>query len=136
MDKNTEMDLNKNVLIWKLYFDGNKSSEGVSCSYLFIDENDKKQEVTIILPAQTTVPEAEYNGLIKGLEYLIEKNYNLNLVKLKIYGDSQLVINQILGKYECQKPQLRILRSNVRTLLDKFKNWTLTWVPREQNMVR
>jgi len=122
---------------YTVYFDGNKSLDGASCSYLIVNEEDNNsKENTIILPKDTTVPESEYNGLIKALEEIEKDVVNLTDVELEIYGDSQLVINQILGKYECTKPQLRVLRSNVRNLLNKFKKWTLTWVPREQNMVK
>lgn len=122
---------------YTIYFDGNKSVEGVSCSYLIVDkENEISKEITVMLPIETTVPEAEYNGLIKSLEHLQKMVSDLNNVELEIYGDSQLVINQILGKYECKKPQLRILRSKVRTLLDKFKKWKLEWVDRNKNLVK
>ncbi|MFQ3675410.1 MAG: ribonuclease HI family protein [Endomicrobiia bacterium] len=124
------------MIKYKIYFDGNKSLEGVSCSYLLIDEKGRSKETTILLPKETTVPEAEYNGLIKSLEDLQKEIINLNDIELEIYGDSQLVINQILGKYECKKPQLRILRSTVRSLLDKFKSWKIEWVDRNRNLVK
>lgn len=124
---------------YKVYFDGNKSAGGVSCSYLILGDKSLSEsniEQTVMLPENTTVPEAEYNGLIKALEFLIAKVKNPEDVELEIFGDSQLIVNQVLGKFECTKPQLKILRSKVRNLLDKFNKWLLVWVPRQENLVK
>ena len=53
----------------KVYFDGNKTPEAVSCSYVLIDgQTNKQKEDTIKLPNETTVPQAEYHGLIHALK--------------------------------------------------------------------
>ena len=117
----------------KVYFDGNKTPEGVTCSYVLIDEKTKiKKEQTINLPKNTTVPEAEYWGLIYALK-AFKKTEN---VELEIFGDSELVIKQIKSNWECKKPQLRILRSEARNLLNRFVSYQIKWLPREKNLAR
>ncbi|GAA0169185.1 hypothetical protein LIER_23726 [Lithospermum erythrorhizon] len=44
---------------------------------------------------------AKYQALISGLEAATE----LDIHQLEVYGDSQLVINQLLGDYEVRKPE-------------------------------
>lgn len=126
---------------YKLYFDGNKTPQGTSCSYCIYDnKNSLILEKTEVLPQQTTVPEAEYHGLIKGIKKFLDflKNNNISSkdVELEIYGDSQLVIKQLTGEYECKKPQLRVLRSQVRNLLTNFFSYNFNWVPRKENLSR
>ena len=121
----------------KVYFDGNKTPESVTCSYVLIDEKTNKQPVgfqkeeTIKLPDKTTVPQAEYQGLINALSAIPNKK-----IELEIFGDSQLAVKQILGEWECKNAELRILRSQARNLLNEFDKWSIQWVPREQNKAK
>ncbi len=125
---------------YRLYFDGNKTPQGVSCSYVVVLNDKIVLEETKILPQETTVNEAEYYGVIYGIEklldYLKTNNLSSKEVKLEIYGDSQLVIQQLKGEYECKKPTLRILRSKVRDLLSNFSTYNFIWVRREQNLAK
>ncbi|MFN3966923.1 MAG: ribonuclease HI family protein [Endomicrobiia bacterium] len=117
----------------KVYFDGNKTPQGTSCSYVLIDEKTGKQkEETIKLPIETTVPEAEYYGLINALK-AIKKTEG---IELEIFGDSELIVKQVTGEWECKKPELRLLRSEARNLLNNFEKWQIKWVPREENKAR
>ncbi len=126
---------------YQLYFDGNKTPQGTTCSYVIIDENKKTViEETLNLPAETTVNEAEYNGLINGIKKLLNFLNNNNIppknVELEIYGDSQLVIKQLKNEYECKKPQLRILRSEARNLLSNFSSFDAIWIERNKNLAK
>ncbi len=73
--------------------------------------------------------ESEYLGLLE----VIKKIVNLNIQNVKIMGDSQLVVNQILGVWKCDSPTLRALNQQVHIYLSKIPNWTLKWVRREEN---
>ena len=120
-----------------LYFDGNKvpGPTGTSCSFLVISPTGQRLfEATIPLPPQTTVPEAEYHGLIAGLEHLSAMSPPPEAVD--VFGDSQLVVNQVNGVYETRKTDLRVLRGCARNLLERFRSWTVTWVPRDRNQVK
>jgi ribonuclease HI len=125
---------------YKLYFDGNKTPQGTSCSYVVVFDDKKILEETKILSQETTVNEAEYYGVLYGIEkfldYLKTSGVSSKDVELEIYGDSQLVIQQLKGEYECKKPNLRVLRSKVRDLLTNFSSYNFIWVNREQNLAR
>ena len=76
---------------------------------------------------------AEYTGVIRALEWLLEKyNYNNNQ-KIIIRGDSQLVINQIKDKYKVRAVKIIPLYQKVKSLLSKFKYIKIEWIPRDNN---
>ena len=115
----------------KLYTDGNKTPKGVTCSYK-IFYTTKSIEKTDILPIETTVPEAEYTGMLSGLTRISDE-FNVSDISINIISDNQVMVNQINRKFECKKPTLRVLRSSVSDLLSKFKSFTVKWEPRSQN---
>ena len=49
--------------------------------------------------------EAEYTALIKGVQTILE----LKLVNINIYSDSELIVNQIKGKYNIKNDWLNLL---------------------------
>lgn len=51
---------------------------------------------------------------------------------LTIWGDSNLVINQLTGRWQCKKEHLAQARDRVLALL-RGKEWKAAWIPREQN---
>lgn len=53
---------------------------------------------------------------------------------LTILGDSQVVIYQLFGKYQCHKPHLARLRDRCLSLIAEMgADWKAEWIPREQN---
>lgn len=90
------------------------------------------QEETVIChgkPFTGTNNEAEYQGLIVGLRRAIE----LGVTDLTVFGDSNLVVNQVNGEWGIHRPHLRLLREQAKRLLNRIPTWSLAWVPREQN---
>jgi ribonuclease HI len=74
---------------------------------------------------------AEYSGLIKALEWLLENKYNNQ--KIIVRGDSQLVIKQLNSKWKVRAPTLIPLHQKAITLLPKFKDIKIEWIPRDKN---
>jgi ribonuclease HI len=120
----------------KLYFDGScgpKNPGGYAC-YAFVIKNENV-EVTRKTGVEcegesATNNVAEYAGLLHGLEYIIENNITDNI---EIFGDSQLVINQINGTWKCKQKHLQVILANVHTKLQQLTSWKATWIPREYN---
>ena len=73
--------------------------------------------------------QAEYAGLIYGLNKAAELNIN----SLSVYGDSQLVIRQMTGKYKCKSPHLIDLHNEAKKLSEKFTHIEYTHVLRHLN---
>ncbi|KAI0513402.1 hypothetical protein KFK09_009422 [Dendrobium nobile] len=71
--------------------------------------------------------EAEYEALITGLELAIL----MEIKEIKIFGDSQLVINQVAGTYRILNPNLLKYHQYTLHLLEQIPTATLYRVPVE-----
>ncbi|RLO03714.1 hypothetical protein DYB28_011094 [Aphanomyces astaci] len=78
-------------------------------------------------PAPTTNNIAEYDGLIRGLQFAA----HMGFTHVIIFGDSQLVLRQMQGVYRLGHPGLREpYRSLARTWAVRFH---CTWVHRQSS---
>jgi ribonuclease HI len=57
----------------------------------------------------------------------------VRIKSITVRGDSQLVVNQIKGKWKVRAPRIVPLHQKVIPLISKFKVIDIEWVPREQN---
>jgi ribonuclease HI len=80
---------------------------------------------------QTTNNQAEYKALIAGLESAL----SLGVEKIICLLDSELIVNQMKGKYKIKEPGLKVLASDVLRLTAKFKAMDFQHVPREKNQL-
>jgi ribonuclease HI len=78
---------------------------------------------------RATNNEAEYHGLIMGLQLALERGF----LRLHIRTDSELMANQIRGDYKVKEPRLKALFAKAHGLLAKLEEWDIVNVPREQN---
>jgi len=74
--------------------------------------------------------ETEYEAIIKGLDLLLE----IGADSVEIIGDSQLVLKQISGEYDCKDDTLRLYLEECDRLSQGFRLMTLKHVPKGQNM--
>jgi ribonuclease HI len=73
--------------------------------------------------------EAEYEALIAGLELSLE----LEIKVVRIFGDSQLIINQITGEYKVLKPELIQYHQKAMELMKKILYVSIEKVTRVVN---
>lgn len=78
---------------------------------------------------ETTNNVAEYTAVIRGLE----EAKRLGAHEVLLRSDSQLLINQLTGRYRVKAPHLQPLHRRVRALLVGFAKVDLEHVPRERN---
>lgn len=57
----------------------------------------------------------------------------MNIIKLKIYKDSNLVIKQVSGEFSVKEPNLAKYRDKIQRRLLSFENYELQVVPRSKN---
>jgi ribonuclease HI len=74
-----------------------------------------------------TSNEAEYDTLIGALEAITRRAKDPSRVALEIWGDSQLVINQITGRWKIKEARLQERARRVRQLLEQFGSWQASW---------
>jgi ribonuclease HI len=78
---------------------------------------------------KTTNNVAEYMALIRGLEEAIDMGER----SAEVFADSELIVKQVLGEYQVKNEGLAPLYYNVKSLIKKFKHFSINHVPREEN---
>jgi acyl dehydratase len=78
---------------------------------------------------RTTNNVAEYYALIAALDYAAASG----IKRLRVYSDSQLIVNQIKGLYKVKHPDLRPLHERAKKQAAGLETFTIQYVPREQN---
>ncbi|XP_070028752.1 uncharacterized protein [Nicotiana sylvestris] len=114
---------------WKMYFDGAAHCEGAGAGVVFVTSQGEVLPYSFTLTQHCTNNVAEYQALILGLEMAID----MRQLQLHIFGDSELVINQLLGSYEVKKLELRRYYDYAQKLIGWIGNVTLQHVPRKEN---
>ena len=79
---------------------------------------------------RTTNNQAEYQAVIAALEEAIR----LGVAGVVIKSDSELVVQQINGRYRVKNPALKPLHQRVRELQSLFQSFAIASIPRRQNM--
>jgi ribonuclease HI len=64
----------------------------------------------------STNNQGEYEAILKGLQLLQE----IKAMSVAIFRDSQLIINQLIGLYECKDDILKVYYDECRKLLEDF----------------
>ena len=77
----------------------------------------------------TTNNVAEYRALLLGLQQARE----LSVSEVEVIGDSELIAQQVLGRYKVRKESLRPLHAQAMRALGGFERWSIRTVPRERN---
>ena len=72
---------------------------------------------------------AEYQALILGLEMAMDAK----TTRLEVFGDSKLIINQVLLHYDVKKPELIPYCKYAKRLLGWFDHISITHIPRNEN---
>jgi len=78
----------------------------------------------------TTNNQAEYRAIIAALE----KAIRLGTRRVEVNSDSELVVKQINGKYRVKKAALKPLYQQVKQLQGLLEGFTITHIPRQQNI--
>ncbi|MBW8015042.1 MAG: ribonuclease HI family protein [Planctomycetes bacterium] len=75
---------------------------------------------------------AEYEGLIRVLEFLLDEHKDSPIV---IFGDSMLVIKQMSGSWKIKKGFYASRARQAKELATKFTSITFRWIPRDENTI-
>lgn len=121
-----------------LYFDGlclPKNPGGVACYGFVIYEDGRKLAQGYGLAAEPWSSEAtsnvaEYYGLMKGLEWLVE---NRPGESLRVRGDSKLVIMQMKGEFKVRSRRLLPFYKRCKELEARLGKVAYEWIPRGEN---
>jgi ribonuclease HI len=114
---------------WALFFDGSSCGKGGGVGILLISPKGEMFEFAIPIQPTVTNKQAEYEALLRGLQYLKEAK----AISVEIYGDSELVIKQLNGQYECRNDIMRNYYEECKEILKSFQLVILQHIHREQN---
>ncbi len=117
----------------KVYTDGgSRGNPGESaCAYAICKMDGTVVEKSGSYIGIATNNQAEYYGFKQGLE----RARDLGIDKIDLFSDSELVVNQMNGKYKVKNQELTPLHRDVKDLVDSFEKVTITHIPRELNKI-
>lgn len=107
----------------RIFVDGSGWNGRESKYAVLFDDGNKWIEV---FPKEFTNNEMEYEALLSLLRgtSIMEGD--------EIFSDSQLVVNQVNGKWRVKEPKLKPLCKEAKELMI-IRGVTLSWIPREEN---
>jgi ribonuclease HI len=73
--------------------------------------------------------EAEYEALVRGLNAILPYSSE----KVVVMSDSQLLVNQMSGKWKVKKGAYRERSFEAKRLAESFQSLEFMWIPREMN---
>jgi ribonuclease HI len=112
-----------------MYFDGSVMKEGASVGLVFISPLGVRMEYLVRLHFPVSNNAAEYEALINGLRIAVE----LGIRCLKIKGDSELVVDQVMKDKNCMDPKMATYCQATQDLEGKFHSLELHHVLRDYN---
>ncbi|GKD19083.1 reverse transcriptase domain-containing protein, partial [Tanacetum coccineum] len=114
---------------WRLYTGGASNSGGSGAGLMLINPKGKEYTYALRFEFETTNNEAEYEALLAGLWIAQE----MEIEKVAIFLDSQLLVNQIKGTFAAKQASIKDYLQKVKTTLMGFKDYTVEHVRRNQN---
>lgn len=115
----------------KLYTDGgSRGNPGKSaCAFVICKVDGTVVEKSGQFIGMATNNQAEYTGFLRGLE----RCRDLGINHIILMSDSELVVNQMNGKYKVKNQELAPLYQQVKELAASFESIQFVYVPREMN---
>ncbi|HEU5423211.1 MAG TPA: ribonuclease HI family protein [Nitrolancea sp.] len=123
-----------------IVFDGgSKGNPGFGYGSFLLEDRAGFHEITRLEYGDAiTNNQAEYRTLIAALEQALahagRRGWAPAALSLTVRSDSQLVIEQVLGRWKIRHPGLQPLASEARRLIAHFGRADLTWQPRAQTV--
>lgn len=114
---------------WKMFFDGSFTQHGSSARIIFITPQKYSipKDYKILFPCTNSI--AKYEALVNGIKLAIE----WKILELHIYGDSQLITNQINDIYQTRDEKLVPYKRMVDDLNKYFTFVSFQQIPRSAN---
>ncbi|XP_066385557.1 uncharacterized protein [Miscanthus floridulus] len=101
---------------WMMYFNGSVMAPGSGAGVVLISLDGSMLYYMIRLHFSASNNAAEYEALINGLCIIVE----LGATWLYVYGDSEMIIDQVMKESSCKSPLMAVYCQEVCKLEDKF----------------
>ncbi|XBI56839.1 hypothetical protein VPH35_038359 [Triticum aestivum] len=114
---------------WTMFFDGSKMLNGSGAGVVLVSPRGDKLRYVLQIHFDSSNNEAEYEAVLYGLRMAI----SLGVRRLMVYGDSDLVVNQVMKEWDVRSPAMTGYCNAVRKLEKKFEGLELHHIPRLKN---
>ncbi|XP_071704783.1 uncharacterized protein [Rutidosis leptorrhynchoides] len=114
---------------WDLFTDGASCAEGAGTCLVLASPCGEAHTYALRFNFDVTNNEAEYEALLAGLNIARK----INIVKLRIFTDLQLVANQFNQSFEAHDPSMQKYLQLLKEMAARFERFELAQVPRNQN---
>ncbi|XP_026392711.1 uncharacterized protein LOC113288000 [Papaver somniferum] len=115
--------------LWKMYFYGAMNPIGKGAGAILISPDEVRIPISIRLNCNCTNNMDEYEACIAGLRAALE----LSVKKLKVYGDSLLIVNQTQKVWKIKEEKLVSYHECLMRLVEKFDCITFHHLYRDKN---
>ncbi|BFG30168.1 hypothetical protein CerSpe_164420 [Prunus speciosa] len=102
---------------WTLYFDGSSTTSGVGAGVVLINPEGQATALSFKLDFPCTNNVVEYEAFVMGLSTSKE----LGVERIRIIGDSNLVLSQLQGSFAVKEAPLAPYRTVAERLVNSFK---------------
>jgi len=106
---------------------GNPGDSGIA--YVIADTHARPLYEECAYIGRATNNEAEYQALMAAMRKALE----LGKTKASFFSDSELVVNQVMGRWKISKATMAGYVREIQQLRRKFESFSLKAIPREQN---
>lgn len=116
---------------WVLFVDGgSRGNPGISgAGAVLYSPGGKRARAMHWSLGHGTNNEAEYEGLIRGMEMALEAGAD----SLEVRSDSELMVKQMCGEYRVKAAHLKEAVARARGIAGRFSALRFTAIPREGN---
>ena len=114
---------------WMMFFDGSHTQNGARAGILFVTPHGYTipKSYKLLFPCTNNI--IEYEALLNGVNLALE----WRIIELHIFGDSQLVINQVNNDYQTKDDKLIPYKKLIDLLSNYFTFVTFQQIPRVEN---
>ncbi|XP_043700044.1 uncharacterized protein Mb2253c-like [Telopea speciosissima] len=114
---------------WTMFVDGSSNSEGCGAGFILTSPQGFKIQFALHFKFSASNNKAEYEALIAGLRMAKA----IQVKRLAIRGDSQLVVNQVNRDYKAQDDRIAANLSMAKELVASFKVFEMHRIPKNKN---
>jgi ribonuclease HI len=112
-----------------MYFDELACEDGCDIGILLVSPRGVTYSFSVRMPTPCTNNLAEYEAVRRGVELLLEASVEA----VEVFGDSKLVVSQLMEECRCESKSLFPLWMKYRERMTQFKYINFYWLPRSQN---
>ena len=113
-----------------IYCDGGaRGNPGLAAIGVVVERERKVVHTIKQRIGETTNNQAEYRAVYTGLDYCLSAGAK----QVEVYGDSELIINQLRGEYKIKNKELAPWFIKIQSLANQIGRVSFNYIPREKN---